>query len=364
MISLFAALTLAACSVFSVGAEESFDMSAVYDALSDDALNSLQRIGANSANADELSSLSFEKIIGEIAQTAENNAAPPLKGLISITAIFLICSMLSVYKGSLSSGVSDAINITAALCISGAVVVPAVELIGNASQLIVTASNVMLAYVPAVVTLMLSSGGAVSSASYYTAVLAAGEGVCQLSSRLLAPFMNLFLGLSVTSGISPEIHLEGLIQSVSKAVRWLLTFAMTIFTAVLGVKQVITSSLDTVSNRAVRFAVGSFVPVVGSALSEAYNTVRGSVSILKSGLGVFAIIAVAAVFMPIIIRSVMWIVTLWLGKSVAEVLGLPQCAGLLGGVSAVLSTLLAVVLCVMSIYIISSAVALLLGGGA
>lgn len=354
---------LATCSVFSVGAEESFDMSAVYDALSDDALNSLQRIGANSANADELSSLSFEKIIGEIAQTAENNAAPPLKGLISITAILLICSMLSVYKGSLSSGVSDAINITAALCISGAVVVPAVELIGSASQLIVTASNVMLAYVPAVVTLMLSSGGAVSSASYYTAVLA-GEGVCQLSSRLLAPFMNLFLGLSVTSGISPEIHLEGLIQTVSKAARWLLTFAMTIFTAVLGVKQVITSSLDTVSNRAVRFAVGSFVPVVGSALSEAYNTVRGSVSILKSGLGVFAIIAVAAVFMPIIIRSVMWIVTLWLGKSVAEVLGLPQCAGLLGGVSAVLSTLLAVVLCVMSIYIISNAVALLLGGGA
>ena len=364
LVSLLAALALAVFSALSVGAaEDNYDMSAVYDALSDEALESLDRIGAGQADANLLSELSFEGIIGEISRIAEGNAASPLKGLISVTAVLLVGSMLTVYKSSLSTGVSDAINITTALCVSGAVVIPAVEVINRVSELIVTASNVMLAYIPIIVTLMISSGSAVSSASYYAATVAAAEGVGQLSSKIVVPFMNLFLGLSVTSGISPDIRLGGLIQTISKTVKWVLTFSMAIFTSVLGLKQVIGSSLDTVSNRAVKFAVGSFIPVVGSALADAYNTVRGSVSILKSGLGVFVIIAVAVVFLPVIIQSVMWIVTLWIGKSAAEVLGLSQCAGLLNSVSAVFSTLLAVVLCVTSVYIITSATALLLGGG-
>ena len=143
----------------------------------------------------------------------------------------------------------------------------------------------------------------------------------------------------------------------------ILGFAMTIFTAVLSFRQIITVSTDDISTRAVRFTLSSFIPIVGSALSEAYKTVQGSVNLLKSGLGVFVIISIAFVFLPVIFQCILWIFTLTVGKSIAEVLDISKVKDLLEGICSVLSTLLAIVLCIMSIYIISTALVLLLGRG-
>ena len=172
----------------------------------------------------------------------------------------------------------------------------------------------------------------------------------------------MFLGLSITGCVSPDVNLGGFTNLISRIIKWLLSFAMTIFTAVLTIREIITTSLDNVSTRAVRFTLNSFIPIVGSALSDAYKTVQGSVGLLKSGVGVFVIISIAIVFLPIILQSLMWIITLSIGKSAAEVLNLQQVQKLLESISAVFSTLLAIVLCIMSVYIISTAIILLMGG--
>ena len=64
-----------------------------------------------------------------------------------------------------------------------------------------------------------------------------------------------------------------------------------------------------------------------------------------------------------VIQGVMWMFTLWIGKSTAEVLNLNGPAKLLENISSVFSTLIAVLLCIMSIYILSTAAVIMLGGG-
>ncbi|MCI6616923.1 hypothetical protein [Ruminococcus sp.] len=361
------AVVLICLSVFSVSAEENsmlHDLSGVYDSLSDDARQSLENIGAYSADPNSLSEISFSSIVGEIANMASQNISSPLKGLINLSALLLLCSILTAYKGSLTNDISNTINIVSTLCITCAVVMPAINVIKSTASVIETASNIMLAYLPVMLTIMVSSGRAVSGASYYSMMLAAGEGVGQLSSKIIVPLLNMFLGISVTSSVSPDINLSGFVNLISKTVKWLLSFAMMIFSALLSFKQIITTSLDDVTSRAVRFSLNSFIPIVGSALSDAYKTVQGSITLLKSGVGVFVIISIAVVFLPVILQSLMWIVTLWLGKSTAEVLNLPQCSKLLESVAAVFSTLLAIILCIMAVYIISTAIILITGGGA
>jgi hypothetical protein len=83
------------------GAEE-YDLSGVYESISDDVKQRMAEAGAECVNVDSLSGLSFESILGQIADMAGEQSGAPLKGLVSITAILLICSMLSAYKGSLS----------------------------------------------------------------------------------------------------------------------------------------------------------------------------------------------------------------------------------------------------------------------
>lgn len=357
-------------STVAVSAEENseessflYNLSGIYNILSDEVKQSLVNIGAVSADPNTLSEISFNSIVSEILNLAGENVSSPLKGLISITALLLLSSILSAYKSTLNSDISEALNITTTLCITCAVAVPAISVINKTASVISTASNIMIAYIPIMVVIMATSGHAVSGASYYSMMLAAGEGVGQLSSKVIVPLLNMFLGLSITSSVSPDINLSGFINMFSKAIKWILGFGMTIFTAVLALKQLITSSLDDVSTRAVRFTLNSFIPIVGSALSDAYKTVLGSVGLLKSGVGVFVILSVAVVFLPVILQSIMWILTLWLGKSTAEVLGLPQPAKLLGAINVVFSTMLAILLCIMSIYIISTAIVLIAGKG-
>lgn len=363
-------ISLVIISTVAVNAEENaeessflYDLSGIYNSLSDEAKQSLEDIGAASADPNALSEISFNSIVAEILDLAGENVSSPLKGLISITALLLLSSILSAYKSTLNSDISTALNITTTLCITCAVAVPAISVINNTASVISTASNLMIAYIPIMVVIMATSGHAVSGASYYSMMLAAGEGVGQLSSKVIVPLLNMFLGLSITSSVSPDINLSGFINMFSKAIKWILGFGMTIFTAVLALKQLITSSLDDVSTRAVRFTLNSFIPIVGSALSDAYKTVLGSVGLLKSGVGVFVILSVAVVFLPVILQSIMWIFTLWIGKSTAEVLGLSQPAKLLEAINVVFSTMLAILFCIMSIYIISTAIVLIAGKG-
>lgn len=340
-----------------------YDTSALYNSLSDDVKQSLENIGINGIDGQQISQISFTEVVNEIVKLAGENSAGPLKAVISLTALILICSLLSSYKNSLSSELSSSLGIAAVLCATCTAALPAIQVIADMSAVVKIASAFMLAFVPVMVMIMSSTGHAVSGASYYAMMIGAGEGVGQLSSKVIVPFLNMFLGVSVTASVCPETRLSGISSVISKAVKWILGFVMTVFTAVLSFKQLITASVDDVSTRAVRFTLNSFIPIVGSALSDAYKTVQGSVNLLKSGLGIFVIISIAFVFLPIILNSLLWIFTLSAGKLFADTLGINQVKNLLEGVSTVLSTLLAIVLCIMSVYIISTALVLLLGGG-
>lgn len=357
---------LIALSCVCANAEEGemiYDMSNVFDSLSDDIKQSLQNMGVDLGDFSKLANLSFENVMGEILSLALGNISSPLKGLVNITALLLLCSVISAYNGSLSCDISNSLNITATLCITCAAVVPAVGVIASTGSVICTASNIMLAYVPVMAVIMASSGSVAGSASYYAVMIGAGEGVPQLSSKIIVPLLNMFLGLSITSSVSPSVNLSGFMSMISKSVKWLLGFAMTIFTAVLTFRQLISVSVDNVSTRAVRFTLNSFIPIVGSALSDAYKVVQGSIGLLKSGIGIIVILSVTIVFMPVILQGVMWMFTLWIGKSTAEVLNLNGPAKLLENISSVFSTLIAVLLCIMSIYILSTAAVIMLGGG-
>lgn len=53
---------------------------------------------------------------------------------------------------------------------------------------------------------------------------------------------------------------------------------MTVFTGLLSIQSIVGTSADTLGVKAAKFVVSNFVPIVGSAVADAYTTMR-------SGLG-------------------------------------------------------------------------------
>lgn len=339
------------------------DKQNLYNSLSDEAKKSLSNLGIDGIDYNSINDLTLEKIISEIISAAANQSANPLKAFISIIAVMLLSSMLGTLKSSLeNSRMQQIIDVVATLCITSALVVPVSNTVLHTTEIIVTASNFMLAYIPIMLVVMVSSGQAVSGSAYYSMMIMAGQGVSQIASNVIAPLLNAFLGISIASAVSPNMNLSGITSFIGKIIKWLLGFVMTIFTALLSFKQIITTSLDNVSTRAVRFTLTSLVPVVGSALSDAYKTVQSSVNLLKSGLGVFVIISTAVVFLPVIAECLLWVLSIGLSKAAGEVLNLSQPCKVLEAVSTVVTTLLAIIFCIMAVYIISTAVVLMMGG--
>ena len=355
-------LALVSVSVISARAEDSYDLSGVYESLSDEAKEHLLRLGADSADVGTLSDLSFEDILDEITRIGSQSAQSPLRGLISVTAMLLICALLSAYRGSLSADIGRTLNTVLSLCLSAAVAVPAANLIHRTGDILANASNLMLAYVPVIALLLTASGSVAGSAAYYAGVLAMGEGVGQLSARVIVPFCDMLLGLGIAGGINSEIDLCGFTASLSKIAKWLIGCGMALFTAVLGLKQVLSAAADSLTGRAARLALSSFVPIVGSALGEALRTVQGSVTVLKSGVGVFVILALAVTFLPSLLSALLWMLTLWAGRSAAAALNLTQGAKLLESIADVFRVLVAVLLSVMTVYIITTAMIFTIGG--
>lgn len=354
------------CSPMAVKAEDNvlgYDTESLIKSLPDEAKSSLSDLGISSPDISGLKDLSFDKVLNELLESAAAKAKAPLKTLAVLIAIMLLCSLLYTFKNSAkTSAMQTVLSVCAALCVTLALSVPTLSLINNSAGVIKSSADFMLTYIPAIVFIISASGRAVSGASYYSLTVFMGQCVSRAATSIIAPFLKLFLALGISSAVAPNVNPGGIMKFISKAVRWILGIVTTLFSAFLTLKQIVTSGLDSVSERAVKFSLTSFVPVCGAALSEAYKGVESSVGILKSGVGVLALIAVAVMFAPVILECLLWLFSIWAARSVGELLNLTEPCKILGTLSFVISTLLAVLLSVAAVFIISTAMVFMIGG--
>lgn len=356
--------------VVNVSAEEYTDLSDISgayslgDSLPEDAKEALENIGISSKDFSSVSDLSFSNVIAYMLSAIGSEAGEVFPQACWVLAILLLYSLFSGVFDSVSNpSLSSILSVVSALCIACVLLFPVTSLVDAAKDAITVSADFMLAFIPVMTGVLICSGQAASGSGYCAMMVFAAEGVGQLFSKLISPLLSCFLALGVTSSLVPDVKIGTMVGFFSKSVKWLMSFVFTLFTGLLTLKSVYSTSVDNVSSRAVRYTVSSFVPVVGGALSEAYRTVHASVGILKSGVGVFVIIAVIIVFLPVLVRLCVWIFTVNMCKCFAETTNLQSPLSMLSSISTVLSLLLSVILCVMALFIITTALIITIGGG-
>ena len=354
---------------FSVNAEELNDLedqiNSLYGSLSSDVQEDLKSIGANKVDALSLSEISFEAIMNLIFDKMSQQSKGVLSSSAVVISILILNALLDSYTDALkSSQMKEVLSVVSTLCITSTLVLPVIDLISDCILTVTDASNFMLLYIPIMVAILTLSGQAVTGASYYSFMVLACQGVSQISSKFISPLLNVYLGFCVSSSISKRVHLKGFCQMFSKIIKWLVAFTMTVFSALMTIRGMITTAYDSVTARAVRFTMSSFIPIVGAALSESYKTIQGSINLLRTGAGVFVILAIAVVFIPVIVRCLLWMLSINFCKSIGEVIGVTTQLNMLSSVSSVVSTIFAITVCIMSVFIISTALLITLGGGA
>ena len=332
---------------------------AVYDALPEGVKEVLSALQINGTDREEVSSLKPEKI-GEVLinmiKQALNDTYIPAG---TVLGIILLCAMVNCFKSTESGG--EIFDIAAVMCLCAAVVIPVSNLIEAGGQIISDTTSFMTVYIPVMSGLMISSGQTASGSAYYGFMMASAQICSFVCSKIIIPAVNIFFAVSIVSEISPQMNAQRLCDFLNKGIKWVLGFAMSIFASLFTLQGVIGNYSDNLSTKAVKFAVKSFVPVVGNALSDVYSTVTESIKLLKSGVGIVAVTGTGIIFLPVLFKCLVWMIILSIGCMCAGLFDIKPICGVLDVCSKSLSCFIAVLLSVMALFIISTAIVLIFG---
>ena len=223
-------------------------------------------------------------------------------------------------------------------------------------------STFMLSFIPIFCSVSALSSTPVSSFSSGTLLLLAAESVNTVASYGIMPIMGCYLSMSIATCVSPLVAQSEIVSFFKKTAMWILSLVTTLFLGILGIQSTIASSADSVALRTAKFFLGTAVPVAGHALSEALSTISASVLLLKSSLGVYGIVALTLIMLPIIIEIIIWRIVLAFCSIVSGVFSLDRIKGILNAIESMFSVLLGVALLVCGMFIISLTVVIKSGG--
>ena len=335
------------------------------ESLPKDTLETLNWIGVQGVDWKQLMNITPDKIFSQIMSTAKESSPKPIKASLSVIAVTLLAALMDSFKLSIAQRpLNGATGIIATLCVCTMALEPIIVFIEKAGGVIKGASNFMLCYIPVMSGIMIASGQTASAASYNILMMTSGEIISQIASGLLTPLLSIFLAVSVVTSISPSLNLDGVCSLFHSFVKWTLGLTMTVFVSLLTIQSLVGNAADSTSIKTAKFVISSFVPIVGSALGDAFGTVQSCIKLLKSGVGAFGIIAASFIFLPILIECIIWMLAMNVCASISDVFQLGKISSLLKNAGKVVSTMFSIILSCMMILTVSTVIVLIVGGNA
>lgn len=344
------------------------DIEAIYDELGADeiienvpesARDLAQEMGMEKLSFGELLTLSPEGFWKMIKRQFFAAAAERKRELFSMLAAVLLSAVVSAADKQRLTAVFRLICV---LIVTSLLCRPVIACISECCEAVRAASMFMLSYIPVFAAASAASGAVMSAAAYQLPVMAAAQLISQLSNSFFLPLMQSYMLLALACAAGENKGLKSLAETLKKLINWSLALIVTAFSGLLTLQSVFTHSADGAAAKTTKFLVGSFVPVIGSALSDAVSAMQGSLRVIKAGLGSFGILAVTLTFIAPLMGVLALRLVIWLAQTAAKFLSAGQIEGILAGFSNIMSITQALLLSVMTVMLISTAIMLSLGG--
>lgn len=145
---------------------------------------------------------------------------------------------------------------------------------------------------PALLTASLATGSLGTATGMGTTFLLATTIVSNGIKAFFLPAACLLAAFSVVDNLSTELSISNLVDFIKKVVLWGLGLVMTVYLALLSVQGFLTTAEETAARKTAKFATGSLVPIVGQYLSDSFDAVASSASLIHSTTGTGAMIAI------------------------------------------------------------------------
>lgn len=310
------------------------------DSILGDELLELHGVSDKLANGEAADS---KFILNKVLSALKDELSGPLRLFFVLLSLTVLSGIFSSMSESVKNeGVSTAYCFCSALCFGASVLLPVEKLISRGGAFLEWINNFLIALIPVFASVQ-TAGGSVASASFTASGVFLLTAVMeQIFERVLLPLASVIFALSLTSGLTKH-DLSGVQKVLKDAFTTLIAFVMMINSAIYSFGNYIAAAKDGLGMRAVRFAAGSFIPVVGSAVGEAVRTVAGSLSLIRSGVGWVCCASLITMLAPPLISALLYRTAIELAAALARIVSLGSEAKLLDGAANVCNLVCAVI---------------------
>ncbi len=358
LVGFFVALTV----LFSVGCPawaqtpkesdllEQSGVEAIEEALPDETRRLLEQNGITPETGWQ-EALAPGRVFKVVFDFLHSGGKKPLQVFLQGCGMLLLLATLQALCPSTSTAKS--VQLLCAVCFAGLLITPLYTLITATGKLLKVLCGLMTALTPVAAALLAAAGRGVTAMGISGVLLTMAQAVSGVASFGVAPAMTSYLAMGVCQTVVPDPLLSDLGESVKKVCLWGFSLCVTVFLGVLSIKAGLYAAADSVSAKAVRFVLGSTIPVAGSALSESVSAVLYSLSLLRKSVSLYGVVALAAVSLPLLCELLCFRVCLWGLRAICRMFGSPRLGDLANVFDQVLSLLFGLLLLCLALFVIS-----------
>ena len=173
--------------------------------------------------------------------------------------------------------------------------------VNTARETIETMVTFLQALLPVLLTLLAATGGVSSAAIIHSFTTISLGVIATLIKTVLLPLIYFSAILGILSHLSDQFKVSRLAGLFEEAIKVFLGLTGTIFLGLLSFQGLAGAVTDGIALRTAKYATGAFVPVVGSMLSGAFETIIGASILLKNSISlVGAIVLLMIVIFPML----------------------------------------------------------------
>ncbi len=272
----------------------------------------------------------FDRLLNLLAGTLGKYFAGFLPSFITIIVICLLKNML----GNLTVGMSGAstAEVVHIVCYCAVIVVLMTgigSVISTVTDTVFLLTGFAKAIFPILLTLLSMLGGATTVATYTPLMAVLSGFMMRLITAVIVPAFIATIVFSVVGNISKNVKLDKLTKVIKSASTWLIGIVFGLFATFLTVQGITGGVVDKFGFNVAKFALSSYVPVLGGYLSDGFDLLSTSLVLVKNAVGYTgAVILIGVVLFPLV-KVVIFTLTLRLTSAIVEPIGDTRMSGLL-----------------------------------
>ncbi|MDI6604192.1 MAG: stage III sporulation protein AE [Thermoanaerobacteraceae bacterium] len=233
-----------------------------------------------------------------------------IKLLIQLIILAIISAVLTNIEGSFER---EGISQIAFISVYAVLIIIAIKSFMGALTIgrdtINSMVDFMQAVLPMLITMLVSVGAMVSASFFQPAVILAVEFTAQIIRDFVFPAILFMTVIKIVSNISDKFSLNKLADFIKTVCTGSLSILLSIFLGIITIQGLTSSIADGVLSRTAKYAVGTFLPVIGGILSESIDAIIGASFLIKGAVGTFGLIAIIMISaLPLIKLMVLLII--------------------------------------------------------